>query len=136
MQKLQVIVRVILNDASNAQFTTVHPGNISLIKIWKISSFIWLEKCLFLWIFLFYYNCKKCGSHFSRETTNKTNSLNKSQWTRVNLNWNRTDPCAGLCDERQVPARPYPMQARFQLWWRGQTLYSTRPIIGLFYLPH
>ena len=39
----------------------------------------------------------------------------KSQWTRVNLNSNRTDPCAGLCYVRQVPARPYPMQARFQL---------------------
>ena len=37
------------------------------------------------------------------------------QWTRVNLNSNRTDPCAGLCDVRQVPARPNPMQARFQL---------------------
>ena len=51
------------------------------------------------------------------------------QWTRVNLNSNRTDPCAGLCHVRQVQARPYPMQARFQLWWRGQTFYSTRPII-------
>ena len=37
-----------------------------------------------------------------------------AQWTRVNLNWNWTNPCAGLCDVRQVPARPYPMQARFQ----------------------
>ena len=59
-----------------------------------------------------------------------------TQWTRVNLNSNRTDPCAGPCDVRQVPARPYPLQARFKLWWRGQTFYSTRPIIGLFYLPH
>ena len=47
--------------------------------------------------------------------------LRLPQWTRVNLNSNRTEPCAGLCDVRQVPARPYTMQARFQLWWRGQT---------------
>ena len=59
-----------------------------------------------------------------------------SQWTRVNLNLYRTNPCAVLYDVRQVPARPYPMQAKFQLWWRGQTFYSTQPIIGLFYLPH
>ena len=30
-----------------------------------------------------------------------------AHWTRVNLNSNRTDPCAGLCAVRQVPARPY-----------------------------
>ena len=53
--------------------------------------------------------------------------------TRVNLNWNRTNPCAGLCDVRQVPARPYPMQARFQLWWPDQTFYSTRPIIKAYF---
>ena len=35
-----------------------------------------------------------------------------SQWTRVNFNSNRTDPCAGLC---AVPARPYTMQVWFQL---------------------
>ena len=58
-----------------------------------------------------------------------------AQWTRVNLNSNRTNPCAGLYYVRQVPARPYPMQARFQILWRGQTFYSTWPIIVLFYLP-
>ena len=30
-----------------------------------------------------------------------------SQWTRVNLKSNRTDPCAGLCDVRQVPTLFY-----------------------------
>ena len=45
-------------------------------------------------------------------------------------------PCTGLSDARQVPPRPYSMSARFLLWWRGQTFYSTRPIKGLFYLPH
>ena len=39
----------------------------------------------------------------------------RSQWTRVNLNSNRTDPCASLCHLRQVPARLYPMLARFYL---------------------
>ena len=58
------------------------------------------------------------------------------QWTRVNLNSNRNNPCAGLYYVRQVPARPYPMQTRFQLLWRGQTFYSTWPIIGIFYLLH
>ena len=28
------------------------------------------------------------------------------QWTRVNLNSNRTDPCAGLCHVRQVTVDP------------------------------
>ena len=51
---------------------------------------------------------------------------NASQWTRVNLNYSRTNPCAGLCDVRQVPARPYPLQAWFQLWWRG---HFHRPIL-------
>ena len=37
---------------------------------------------------------------------------------------------------RLVPARSYPMQAWFLLSWRGRTFYSTRPIMGLFYLPH
>ena len=32
---------------------------------------------------------------------------------RVNLNSNRTDPFAGLCDVRQVLIRLYHMQARF-----------------------
>ena len=41
--------------------------------------------------------------------------MHETQWTRVNLKVNRTDPCAGLCDVRQVPARPYPVQARFEL---------------------
>ena len=56
-----------------------------------------------------------------------------SHWTKVNLNSNWTDPCAGLFHVRQEPARPDPMQVWFQLWWRGRTYYSTRPIIGLFY---
>ena len=41
--------------------------------------------------------------------------LKGSQWTRVNLNSNKTNPCAGLCEVWQVPARLYPMQAQFQL---------------------
>ena len=39
-------------------------------------------------------------------------------------------------DARQVLVLPYPMLARFQLRWRGQNFYSTRPIIGLFNLLH
>ena len=39
------------------------------------------------------------------------NNYCPTQWTRVNLNSNRADPCAGLCDVRPVPTRPYPMQA-------------------------
>ena len=56
-----------------------------------------------------------------------------SRWIRVNLNSNWTDPaCTGLSDARQVLVLPYSMLARFQLRWRGQNFYSTRPIIGLF----
>ena len=96
-------------------------------------------------IMLFFSNRFFCKSKLISSTicfffVVRENSLYKiiltAQWTRVHLNSNRTDPCAGLCHVRQVPARPYPMQARFQLWWRGRTFYSTRPIIGIFYLPH
>ena len=44
------------------------------------------------------------------------------QWTRVNLNSNRTDPYAGLCYVWQVPARPYPMQAFSTLMGRPDFL--------------
>ena len=54
-----------------------------------------------------------------------------SIWIRTGLT-----PCTGLSDSRQVLARPYSMPARFKLWWRDQTFYSTRPINGLFYVPH
>ena len=50
--------------------------------------------------------------------------------------WIRTGstPCTAFGDARQVLARHYPKPARFQLCWRGQTFYSTWPIVGLFYL--
>ena len=54
-----------------------------------------------------------------------------SIWIRT-----RPTPCTGLSKARQVLARPHPVPGQFQLWWRGQTFYSTRPIIGLFDLPH
>ena len=49
--------------------------------------------------------------NISQDYYNNNNLECISQWTRVNLNANRTDPCAGLCHGLQVPARPYPMPA-------------------------
>ena len=42
-------------------------------------------------------------------------SPSRTQWTKVNLNWNRTEPFISLSDARQVSPRHYPMSARFQL---------------------
>ena len=55
--------------------------------------------------------------HFMDRTFQSFSSLDFcttwTRWTRVNLNSNRTDPCAGLCDVRQVPARPNPILLGF-----------------------
>ena len=46
-------------------------------KMWKISSFLWLEKCSILWVspLLFFIN-KKCVIHFRREPANENKHLN------------------------------------------------------------
>ena len=71
-------------------------------------------------------------SHPRKATTKFIFSLS----ARDTLNSNRTGSLYSLSDARQLPARPYPIPARFQLWWGGQTFYSTRPIIGIFDLTH
>ena len=52
-----------------------------------------------------------------------------TQVERRNCRWplHGGQGCTGLIDARQVPPLPYSMSARFQLWWCGQTFYSTRP---------
>ena len=52
-------------------------------------------------------------------------------WGQFELEPNRP-PSTGLSDAHQVPDWPCSMPAWLQLWWRGQTFYSTWPIIGLF----
>ena len=40
-------------------------------KMWEIPSFVFLEKCRFLWGSSLLPKNKKCASHFRRETANK-----------------------------------------------------------------
>ena len=59
-----------------------------------------------------------------------------SRWTRVNLNSNRTDPLYRSKWRVASTGPTHPMPTWLKLWRRGQTFYSTQPIIGLFDLPH
>ena len=89
-----------------------------------------------LWI---YWDCKKTmiQSLALNSTYVIAISLPIKRWTRINLNSNRIDP---LYRPKWRAASTGPtlsyMPAQFQLWWRGQTFCITRPIIGLFDLPH
>ena len=62
---------------------------INLIKMWKITSFFCLEKCLFLWIYPLFIISKNCAGHFCRDTTNENKHLtvfiNKQHWFQTKL---------------------------------------------------
>ena len=51
------------------------------LKIWKILSFFWFEKCIFLWISPLLHINKECASHFRREPANKNIRLIKDTKT-------------------------------------------------------
>ena len=53
---------------SLALWTSLKPN---LSKMWRLTSFFWLEKCLFLRIFTLVLVGKKCAWHFGRDTTNE-----------------------------------------------------------------
>ena len=56
-----------------------------------------------------------------------------SRWTRVNFNSTLTELLHGLSDAQKVPNINFGNSVS-TVMARGQTFYSTRPIIGIFYL--
>ena len=55
-----------------------YPGNLSLIKVWWIPTFSWLEKCCILIIFQLLLMSRKCASHYCRETETKIKQIKKN----------------------------------------------------------
>ncbi len=55
-------------------------------KMWKISSFFWIEKCLFLWFSPLILTNKKSSSHFRRETANENEQFKETKtWLSISF---------------------------------------------------
>ena len=61
-----------------------YPCYRDLIKMWKISSFSWLKKCLFWGIYPLLLLGKKCANHFCRESEKENKHFKETKlWPKI-----------------------------------------------------